>query len=352
VSKRDEQFVKDIVLFIRKYVVTSPEERLALALWVIHTHLIEWAQATPYLSITSAEKRSGKTRLLELLEMLCARAWRVVQLSPAVTYRRISSEDPPPTLLFDETDALWNPKTAHNHEDLRGLINAGHRRGSKVYRCVGPTSKVAEFNTFCAKALCGIGTLPSTITDRSVPVRLRRKRPHEEAEDFEYEDVLPVGEALRDRVAAWAHSHGEAVGEARPAMPKALNDRAREGCKPLVAIADELGIGAVARKALVKLYAGERLDDTESMRIRLLRDIRDVFGDQRRRMSTEELLDGLHRIEEGGWDKYYGRPLEPRDLSTLLSHYGIGPVNVKVHGETLRGYKREHLWDSWVRYLS
>ena len=75
-----------------------------------------------------------------------------------------------------------------------------------------------------------------------------------------------------------------------------------------------------------------------------------MFGD-RRRISTEELLEGLHRIEEGGWDKYYGRPLEPRDLSSLLGHYGIRPVNVKVDGHTLRGYRHDDLYDTFVRYL-
>jgi hypothetical protein len=35
----------------------------AAALWVAHTHAFEAAEQTSYLAISSAEKRSGKTRL-------------------------------------------------------------------------------------------------------------------------------------------------------------------------------------------------------------------------------------------------------------------------------------------------
>ena len=65
----------DLVAFIRRYVVATDAQVEAIALWLMHTHTIDAADATPYLSITSAEKRSGKTRLLETLELLAARPW-------------------------------------------------------------------------------------------------------------------------------------------------------------------------------------------------------------------------------------------------------------------------------------
>jgi len=35
----------------------------------------------------------------------------------------------------------------------------------------------------------------------------------------------------------------------------------------------------------------------------------------------------------------------------MLKKYDIHSVKVKVNGEALKGYRREHLWDSWDRYL-
>jgi hypothetical protein len=49
---------------VRQYVVMTEHQADAVALWVAHTHALDAADASPYLSITSAEKESGKTRLL------------------------------------------------------------------------------------------------------------------------------------------------------------------------------------------------------------------------------------------------------------------------------------------------
>jgi hypothetical protein len=62
-----------LVAFIRRFVALSDEQAHMAALWVIHTHAIDAADCTPYLHIKSAEKRSGKTRLLEVLALVAAR---------------------------------------------------------------------------------------------------------------------------------------------------------------------------------------------------------------------------------------------------------------------------------------
>jgi hypothetical protein len=49
---------------------------------------------TPYLAVTSAEKQSGKTRLLEVLEALVADPLPVVSPSAASLYRSIEAAKP------------------------------------------------------------------------------------------------------------------------------------------------------------------------------------------------------------------------------------------------------------------
>jgi hypothetical protein len=94
-----------LVAFIRRYVALSDEQADMTALWVMHTHSIDAADCTPYLHIKSAEKRSGKTRLLEVLALLAARPWLTGRVSAAVLVRKTANEQP--SLLLDESDAAF-----------------------------------------------------------------------------------------------------------------------------------------------------------------------------------------------------------------------------------------------------
>jgi hypothetical protein len=69
------ELLERLVWFIRRYVALSEEQAVLSALWVVHTHALDAADTTPYLHVKSAEKRSGKTRLLEVLSLLAAGSW-------------------------------------------------------------------------------------------------------------------------------------------------------------------------------------------------------------------------------------------------------------------------------------
>jgi hypothetical protein len=66
----DPELLEVVVKFVRRYVVLTDAQADAIALWVTHTYAFSAADTTPYVAVTSAEKRSGKTRLLEVLELL------------------------------------------------------------------------------------------------------------------------------------------------------------------------------------------------------------------------------------------------------------------------------------------
>lgn len=357
-ASRANSLVADLTAFIRQYVVANEAQLLVVALWVIHTHCASrFVEQTPYLAVTSPEPKCGKSRLLETLELLVARPWMAVLPSEAVVYRSVDSRMP--TLLLDEVDTIFNPRTADRHEGLRALINAGHRRGAKVPRCVGPTSKIVEFSVFCPKVLAGIGTLPDTIASRSIPIRLQRRKADEKVEQFRRHTAEPVADALVARIEAWVERHAESLRDVHPDMPAQLDDRMQEGCESLVLIADALRVGTRARAALVELLSGERLDDQESMRIRLLRDIKEIVeAEEKRRKGarvpgvfTETLLAKLYAIEEAPWGNYYGRGFEARDLASLLRHYGIQPTTIRSKDKVAKGYKRDVLHEAWERYL-
>jgi hypothetical protein len=355
-GKSRSPLVSDLVKFIRSYVVMTEAQALTVALWAIHTHCYLAFQQTPYLAVTSPEKQCGKSRLLEVMELLVARPWMAVMPSEAVLYRQVHLAKP--TLLLDEVDTIFNPKTAKQYEGHRAILNSGHRSGSLVPRCVGPSQKIEQFRVYCPKMLAGIGTLPDTLADRSVPIRLARKKREDEVQRFFQREARPIADALVKRIKTWAEKNRNKLGEARPAMPDELSDRMQEGCEPLVSIADALGCGPQARAALVEILTSERLDSRESFRLRLLADLHSIFqkadaknGERVRGIATMRLLAMLAEIEDAPWRSYYGRSLEARDLSKLLGHYGIKPQSIRFKREVQKGYRRDDLEDAWERYL-
>jgi hypothetical protein len=84
--------------------------------------------------------------------------------------------------------------------------------------------------------------------------------------------------------------------------------------------------------------------------VKLLADLRDVFG-VRDALATEDILKGLHAIEEAPWADLRGKPLDARGLAQRLRQYGIGSKNVRIGMHIVKGYARADLHDSWARYL-
>src|SRR5437879_2401863 len=92
----------EIAAVLRRYVVLTPAQTHMLAVWTAHTYVFDRFATTLYVAVTSPTLRAGKSRLLEVLELVVARPWRADSASPAALYRRIDATRP--TLLLDEVD--------------------------------------------------------------------------------------------------------------------------------------------------------------------------------------------------------------------------------------------------------
>jgi len=342
-----------LVAFIRRFVVLSDEQADMAALWVVHTHALGAADCTPYLHIKSAEKRSGKTRFLEVLALLAARPWLTGRVSAAVLVRKTANEKP--SLLLDESDAAFKGDKDYA-EALRGILNAGFRRGGVTSLCVGQGANLSyrDFPVFSPKAIAGIGKLPDTIADRAIPIELRRRRRGEHVERFRQRKVKPDAVPLMSAAAAWAQANVAALADAEPELPVELDDRAQDIVEPLLAIAEAVGgeWPYRARGAAIALLTGEHRDDAESLGVRLLRDVRKVFdGEGKDRLSTSTILEKLRGADEAPWGSLRGEPLDARALARLLKPYVIRPKQIREGEQTHKGYKREDFEDAWSRYL-
>lgn len=352
-----EAVLDDLVFFIRSYVVLNDDQAVAVALWAVHAHAAEAAEFTPYIVVTSAEKRSGKTLLLDLLGRIVPRPLAVANTSVAALFRSI--EDEAPTLLFDEVDAVFTRNGGDREQELRGVLNAGFRRGplGTVLRTVGPTHTPKHFPVFCPKVLAGIGELPDTITDRSIVIRMKRKASTECVQRMRSRDVAEPAGAMRSRLADLAARNVEGLTDTRPELPDALDDRAADIWEPLLAIADLAGPrwSARARAVALALSAGRDGDGAESWGVRLLADVRALFDDGGLdRLGSADLARELNGIEEAPWGGFgQGVGITPRAIARLLKPYEIVPTTIKLaDGTTAKGYRRERLAEAFERYLS
>ena len=217
--------LSDVRSFIKRF-CAFPDERCldAVTLWAAHTHMVMEFHTTPRIAFLSPEPASGKTRVLEILDLLVPESMLILNPSPATIFRTLAQQQV--TLLFDEVDAIWSKRGKDdNHEDLRSLLNSGYRKGATIPRCVGPRHEVVMFDVYCAVALAGLGELPETILSRSLIIRMRRRAPNEQIEPFRYRLHESEGIALQRRLAAWAESVGETVGAAWPELPDGIVDR-------------------------------------------------------------------------------------------------------------------------------
>ncbi len=352
-ANNGSQVLEDVVTFITRFLSITKAQAIIVALWIAHTHCMETSYVTPYLAIQSAEKQCGKTRLLEVLDLLVSRPWFTGRVSAAVLVRKVDEQAP--TLLLDESDAAFNGDKDYS-EALRGILNFGHRRGGVASLCVVKGSKVEfrDFTVFCPKAIAGIGRLPDTVADRSIPIRLQRKKPGESVQRFRRRLIEGEATGLRDRLVAWLKPNHSALREACPDLPEQLSDRQQDGAEPLLAIADLAGGDwpTLARHALIELFSGSAAED-QSIGVQLLSDIRGIFEEKSvDRLSSMDLVDGLNLLESRPWPEFNkGRPLTPARLARLLKRFEIAPRSVRDGSATFKGYLRECFEDSWGRYV-
>jgi hypothetical protein len=340
--------------FVRRFVAMSPTQSDVVALWIFHTHAIDATDVTGYLSVTSAEKRCGKTRLLEVCELLVANAWLTGRVTSAVLPRKIEAVRP--TLLLDESDTALRDNSEYS-DTLRGVLNLGYRRGGVVSCCVGRSEALNfhDFSAFCPKAIAGIGSLPDTVADRSFPIRLQRRASHESLEAWRRNDIETEASSLRDQIEACASKMLETLRASRPAPLQGCGDRQNEIAEPLLAIADSADGDwpSRARIALLQIFLECSVRE-ESLGIRLLENLRVIFEENScQQIQTTTLLEHLISDDGAPWCEFsHGRPLTARGLARLLAPFGIRPIHSREGAKTTRGYSRCSFVDAWERYCT
>lgn len=349
------ELLDDVRAFLARFVVyPGIHELIAHVLWIAHCWFMASWDSTPRIAFLSPEPGSGKSRALEVTEPLVPRPVHAVNCTPAYLFRKVSDPAGRPTVLYDEIDTIFGPK-AKEHEEIRGVLNAGHRKGATAGRCVlrGKIVETEELPAYCAVALAGLDDLPDTLMSRSVICRMRRRAPNEPIEPWRQRVNGDEAEKLYTQLVKWSNN-AEPLADGWPTLPDSVTDRDADVWESLIAVADLAGghWPQLARVAAVTLVTASR-SRKPSLGVLLLRDIRKVFsGSGLDKMTTADVLAALNRIEESPWGSIRrGEALDARGLANRLSKYGIGSKALRIGDEVIKGYARTQFQDAWSRYL-
>lgn len=333
-------------------ILPSEHALIAVVLWTVAAHLVAEFHFAPRLIVRSAEKRSGKTRLLEVTaELVPEKPLRMANATLAYVFRALAG-DPPPTVLFDEADtAFGSKKVAEQNEDLRALFNAGFQRGTPIGRTVGPQHTPTEFETFAFAALAGIGRMPDTIEDRGVVVQMRRRKQSEKVAPYRARRDAPDLHDIRECIAEWAEQIRDKIRFHEPEN-LGVDDRAADVWEPLIAVADMAkGHWPASARAAAKAMVTQAAEDdaADSTNMRLLSDIRDVFAGMPgvSFLKSDALCTKLHEITDSPWSQF---ELNSSKLGHRLREYQI-KTNFRDRTKSERGYRLVDFQDAFERYL-
>jgi hypothetical protein len=183
-------FTRDLIAtvssILRRFVFLKDDRMyLLIAVWVLATYVHQRFEYMALLWVTSPTKRSGKTRLLEVLRELVSNPTAIwINPTEAILFR---SAHRGKTLFLDEVEKL-RQKDNDIHGHVMAVLNSGFQKGGTVPRMMkgkDGVQKEAEWNTYGPKVISGITNVTDTIADRSLVIKMiRRVRATESLERF------------------------------------------------------------------------------------------------------------------------------------------------------------------------
>ncbi len=357
------QLLTDLERYFRRFAVYPHKDiPLLLSTWTLATYVHMVFRIFPYLILRSPVKRCGKSRVLDLLSLVCFNAGPKTMLpTPAQLFRGPAHDAG--TVLLDEVENIGDKETL---QALMGVLNTGFDRNGVVIRLEkdGDRFVPTQFPTYCPRALAGVSRMAESLEDRSIMIFMARRSHVESIERFSPYRLEAEVASLRDRCYIWALSHAEDVAQLYEGMIEEeeplefLDDRARDLWEPVVTVtllADAEVKNCVTKPLTTRLVALARNltmvrdaneeDTTPVLVIRrleailggrdLLRikpeDLRKEFQKQKWSISTKALADllnplGLYShtmrdLEGGGRGRGY--EITRAHLDDLRDRYGV-----------------------------
>src|SRR5215470_3042670 len=344
------EMLDSLTSFLRQYLVCDPYQLNVIALWIVHTWCYQHFPTTAYLNICSAEPESGKTRCLELLNLLSNSPWLATGVLKGTIIDKLLTPErctanlgAPHTVLLDDCHHSFGPS---ERQPLIALLNTGSQKTGRYI--LGPD----EYCLFGPKAFASNEPLLRSLASRCIPINLRRRKPSDSVRRFDRK----AAETQAAKLLAWLNTIGNNPGwlvkkanETPPGLPKRLTPHEQDCAEPLIHIADAIG-GTWPEKArnsidmTFKLAPGTQAAE-------LLNDLRVIFKFKQdpEYLSSHDILELLTSLEFRPWSAWTVN--SGKKLAGLLSPFGIKSRNLQREGEKpFKGYLFKQFQDAWERY--
>jgi hypothetical protein len=165
-----EDLYDEIRAIYTRYVEFSDEiYHDIMTLFVMYTYVYRLWESTGYIHFNGTAA-SGKSRNLSILNTIAFNPIWASSMSPAALYRQLAGS--PGTTCIDESEGFEGERG----EELRRVLNAGYKDGSKVRRAEkGREDRwvTVSYNVFGPKALASINPLEAVIASRCLIVSMR-----------------------------------------------------------------------------------------------------------------------------------------------------------------------------------
>ena len=212
-----------LVAAVKTYVVVSDAIADVIALWAMHSWIVNAFTMSPRLAITSPTRGCGKTTVLRLLGYIvtAGQARRKHFTIGIVSGRReISADD-----VADETE-----KFIEHGSDLHALLNEGHCKGGTVLRVLGEKLDLREFSVFGAVAFARNGSLPDDLQQRSIVIEMQRRRDGENLTELREGQCPESLQQISKMCARWSDDYAGIVADADPSMEMINRNRDNWRC--------------------------------------------------------------------------------------------------------------------------
>lgn len=350
----DAKLLSDLTEFYNKYVTFTDDYGFVMALWVMATYMFNSFDAFPYVVVTAATKRAGKTRFgIELTSFVASKAKPATAMSGSSMFRII--EEQQPTVLFDEAEGLSSEASGN----MRAVLNTGYRKGSVVTKTAG--EEVKEFRTYCPKVFVLIGDVNDTLRDRAIIVRMKRS---DSPARMSYTVAQSEGAKLTERLKEFIATHKSDIESAYMNLPRLefLNDRDEDIWMPIFALATvvcpdkmehlkriSVDMATEKTQSSVKftadeMKAAEEKAQRDEYAAMLIHDMVTVMDGKN--IGSVVLADALKGITTAPWRKFRGDGITPDIIAELLQPFNLAPDAVRVgkgkHGSNanvVKGYK-------------
>jgi hypothetical protein len=337
---------------LRIYLVLPEHAAAVISVWTLLTWGFEHFDFSPRLCIVSAAHQCGKTTLLEMLNLLTRDAKMASNISASALFRTVSAV--PTTILIDEGDTF-----IPGNEEIRCILDAGFKRTGNITKSEKSEDnwKATDYKVYSPVAIACIGlrTIPATVLDRGIVIKMSRKTMTDKLPRFRVREQEPIYNRLIRKFRRYMDDNARELSKIHLDMPEVLTGRAADSWEPLQVLANAASPewGKKIHDACIAL--SQINNDGEDFKMLLLNDMREIFiKNDVDFLLSKDLISELVQMEERKWSMFGARerPITPYHLASMLKDFDIRPRNKHLSDDRVwKGYFLEDCKLVFDKYL-